>query len=360
MQTSKAPLVSVVMVTRDAERFLREAIESILSQTFRDFEFIIVDFGSTDKSKDIASSCAAKDSRIRLSEIPDRGLAEARNAVCALAIGRYIAIQDADDVSLPNRLNVEVDFMEKHPEVGLLGGAVQRIDQNGKYLSTADEYPTEDQEIRSVLIEWSPFWQPAVVMRREAFVHVGGYRTVFPNAEDYDLWLRISEYYQCANLKDVILSYRIHPHQMTLRKRSEQILCTLAAQASALLRRAGQPDPIDTASEITPTVLAGMGVSEAVQKTKFAEGYFSSINQLYKAGGNTAVLESAAELFQLCEGECVEPKYISDVHILSAKAYWKQRRFLPSFRSLGRAVLARPRVVGRPLKPFLRLFKSAW
>jgi len=182
----------------------------------------------------------------------------------------------------------------------------------------------------------------------------------FTQADDYDLWLRISEYYQCANLKEVVLKYRIHPHQMTNRKRSEQILCTLAAQVSASLRKAGNPDPLTSVKQITPPVLAGMGVSEAKQKNKLAEGYFSLIDQMYKAGGHAAVLEAAEELFQLCNGECVEPKYISDVHILSAKAYWKQEKILPSLFSLGRAVLARPRVVGRPLIPFLRRLRSAW
>jgi glycosyltransferase involved in cell wall biosynthesis len=359
MRSSKEALVSVVMVTRNVDRFLSEAIESILEQTFHDFEFIIADFGSTDKSKDIASSYAAKDSRISFVRIPNCSLAKARNAVCALATGRYIAIQDADDISLPNRLKLEVDFMEQHPEVGLLGGAVHRIDQNGKFLSAADHYPTEDQAIRLQLKEWNTFCQPSVVMLRRAFVHVGGYRAAYPNSEDYDLWLRISEYYQCANLKEIVLKYRIHPHQMTMRKRSEQILCTLAAQASASLRRAGKPDPMASANEITPMLLAAMGVSENIQITKLAEGYFSSISQMYKAGGNAAVHEAAAELFRLCKGVHAEPIFISGVHILVAKAYWKQRRILPSFLSLGRAVLARPRLVGRPLKPFLRLLRSA-
>src|SRR5208283_530756 len=130
----KQPVVSVVMVTCNVERFLREAIESVLSQSFRDFEFVIVDFGSTDKSKDIISSYVEKDSRISLKEIPKCGLAAARNAACFLAKGRYIAIQDADDISLPDRLIAEVDFMEKHPEVGLVGSAIQRIDSDGKYL----------------------------------------------------------------------------------------------------------------------------------------------------------------------------------------------------------------------------------
>jgi glycosyltransferase involved in cell wall biosynthesis len=103
MPTTDQPLVSVVMIIRNVERFLAEAIESILSQFFRDFEFIIVDFGSIDKSKDIAARYAAKDSRIKLSEIPPCSYIEAKIAACSLPKGRYIAIQDADDVSLPDR-----------------------------------------------------------------------------------------------------------------------------------------------------------------------------------------------------------------------------------------------------------------
>src|SRR5208282_458923 len=152
--------------------------------------------------------------------------------------------------------------------------------------------------------------------------------------------------------------YRIHPYQMTMKRRSEQILCTLAAQASAALRKAGKPDPIDSVTEITPEVLARMGVSEVVQKNKLAEGYFSAIDQMYKAGGYSAVLEAAAQLSRLCKGRNTEQRYISDVHILSAKANWKQKRILPGFLALGRAVIARPRVLGRPLKPFLRLLRS--
>jgi Glycosyl transferase family 2 len=358
MPTTDEPLVSVVMVICNIERFLAEAIESILSQTFRDFEFIIVDFGSTDKSKDIAASYAASDSRIRFSEIPPCSYIEAKIAACSLPKGRYIAIQDADDVSLPHRLKAELDFMEKHPEVGLLGGAIQRIDSDGKYLTIADDYPTEDQEIRVVLRRWNTFWHPTVLILREAFVRVGGYRVPSSPSDDYDLWLRISEQYQCANLKQVVLKYRIHPQQLSLRQRKQQILCVLAAQASASLRAAGNPDPMNSVKQITPTVLAGMGVSEATQTNKLAEGYLSLINQMYQAGEYAAVVEAAAEMFQLCEGELGERGHVSDVHILSAKAHWKQRRVLSSFLSCGRAVFARPKVVGRILRPFLRRLGS--
>ena len=128
----KNPLVSVVMVVCNVERFLGEAIESILGQTYRDFEFVIVDFGSSDKSKEIISSYAARDSRMKLHEIPHCGLAEARNHACSLAQGQYIAIMDADDISVPERLAWEVEFLDAHPQVGVVGGAVDWVDATGK------------------------------------------------------------------------------------------------------------------------------------------------------------------------------------------------------------------------------------
>lgn len=354
MHTIDKPLVSIVMVIRNVERFLNEAIESILNQTFRDFEFIIVDFGSTDKSKDIAGRYAAEDGRIRLSEIPPCSYIEAKIAACSLPKGRYIAIQDADDVSLPARLQAEVDFMGRHPEVGLLGGAVQWIDSQGKFLQTPDDYPTEDRELRLILRDRNPFWHPTTFILREAFLRVAGYRVAFTQSDDYDLWLRISEHYQCANLKQVVLKYRIHPQQLSLRKRKEQILCLLAAQASASLRRVGKPDPIDSVRQITQAVLAEMGVTESRRNSALAEGYCYWIKQTYAAAEYKATLEAAAEMFQLCNGEGTDRRLISEVHVIAAKAYWRQKKMLFSLISIGRAAFARPRMVGRSLKPLLR------
>jgi hypothetical protein len=354
----KEPLVSVVMVTCNVERFLKEAIESVLSQSLRDFEFVIVDFGSTDKSKEIISSYALKDRRINFSEIPNCGLATARNAACFLAKGRYLAIQDADDISLPDRLIAEVEFMEKHPEVGLVGSAIQRIDSDGKFLTTVNDYPTEDHDIRLKLKEWNTFWQPTVLMLREAFLHAGGYLELLPPSEDYDLWLRISEHYKCANLRQVLVYYRIHSYQASVRQRKRQILCALAAQAAARLRQQGKTDPLLSATDITPALLVAMGVSEIEQENAVAEGFVSVMKNIYMAGGHAAIPEIASEMFRLCKSKGVNKRYIYNAHILSAKAYWKQRRVFSSFLSLGRAVSTRPRSVGRPLKPLLRLFGS--
>jgi glycosyltransferase involved in cell wall biosynthesis len=352
------PLVSVVMVIRNVERFLPEAIESILSQTYRNFEFIIVDFGSTDRSKVIAASYAEDDPRIALSEVPPCSYIDAKIAACSLPTGQYIAIQDADDLSLPDRLTAEVDFLESHPQVGLLGGAVQWINAKGDLLPSANDYPSDDGELRKELEVRNPFWHPTVLIRREAFVRVGGYRAVFIQSDDYDLWLRISEQYQCANLKQKVLNYRIHPQQLSFRKRKDQIVCALAAQAAAVLRREGKPDPLDSVTEITRALLSEMGVNEKLQMKSLAGGYFGYINHMFDAGSYAAIPEATEEMLQVCQGPYLEPRLVSDMHVLSAKAHWKQGKVLEGALSMVRAVRARPRVIARPLRMLQQRLKA--
>jgi glycosyltransferase involved in cell wall biosynthesis len=349
------PVVSVAMVTRNVERYLEEAIESILNQTFRDFEFIIVDFGSTDKSKDIAARYAAKDSRVKPCEIPPCSYIEAKIAACALPRGRYIAIQDADDVSLPDRLKQEVEFLDAHPSVGLLGGAVQWIDSQGQLLASDGNYPTDDPEIRVRLEVGNAFWHPTVLMRREAYTRVGGYRPVFSQSDDYDLWLRISEHYQCANLRQKVLHYRIHPQQLSLTKKKEQILCALAAQAAAALRKEGKPDALDVSREITPELLAQMGVSRVRQDNSLAEGYVYWIKQLYAAGEYQAVIATSTEMFRSCEKRNVRASLVSDAYILSAKASWKQRKIFRGLVSSVLAVRTRPVILRQALTRLRKL-----
>ena len=353
----KKLLASVVMVVSNADRFLAESIESVLGQTFREFEFIIVDFGSTDNSKSIISSYAASDSRIKLHIIPHCGLAEARNAACFLAQGRYIATMDADDVSVPDRLIWEIDFMEKHPQVGLLGGATEWIDAAGRSLRI-DYLPTEDRDIRSELATRYPFCQPTVLISSGAFALVGGYRAVFGQAEDYDLCLRIAEHFQVANLKQVVLKYRIHPYQVSIRKRREQTLCKLAAQASATSRRNGYPDPLNAVEQITPGMLAALGVTDARQQSEFASDWRQQIRHMCMAGEYSVALEAALEILQ-SDLKNVDRWQIADLHLTVARLYWRQKRFLSSLLAAARALVTRPIVVGRPLKPLLRRFRLA-
>jgi glycosyltransferase involved in cell wall biosynthesis len=354
------PLVSVVMVVCNVDRFLGESIESILGQTFKDFEFIIVDFGSIDKTKAIVSSYAAKDSRVRLHEIPSCGLAEARNAACSLARGKYIAIMDADDVSVPDRLALEVDFMENNPGVGVLGGVTESIDATGRSLDLQSHYfPSEDHEIRTALAVCCPFCQPTVLIRRKAFILVGGYRAAFAQAEDYDLWLRIAEHFQCANLTQVVLKYRIHPRQVSMHKRRQQTLCVLAAQVSRSSRQRKLADPLDSAEEITDEKLCEWGITQAVQQRHIFSDWHQWIRNMCTAGEYTVALNSALDLLH-SEFQHVERWQVADLHLTVAWLYWKGKRFLNSCFAACHAVVMRPVVLGRPLKSWLhgRLSRS--
>lgn len=351
----KSPCISVVMVTCNVERFLAESIESILGQTYTDFEFIIVDFGSTDKTKTIVASYAAKDGRVRLHEIPSCGLAESRNAGCSLARGQYIAIMDADDISAPDRLMLQIAFMEKHPEVGLLGGVTECIDATGASLAIrSHDFPAEDGEIRLALVVRCPFCQPTVLIRKEAFVLVGGYRPLFSQAEDYDLWLRISEHFRCANLKESVLKYRIHPYQVSMRRRSEQTICFLAAQVAASSRRSGHPDPLNGFEEITPEALTALGVTKGQLQNAVASDYRDWIRVMSDAGEFSAALKATVEGLQSSDWQCAEKWRVADLWLTAARLHWHQKAFLPSLLALGHAVVTRPIVAGRPLKPVLR------
>jgi cellulose synthase/poly-beta-1,6-N-acetylglucosamine synthase-like glycosyltransferase len=332
------PLVSVVMVVRNVDQFLAEAIDSILGQTFTGFEFIILDFGSTDGSKAIAASYAARDERIRLHEIPACGLAEARNAVCFLAEGKYIAIQDADDVSLPDRLLWEVEFMDKHPDLGLLGGAAEWVDAELRPLWTFN-FPTEDREIRTALCTSCPFSQTAVLLRREVFAAVGGYRVAYAPAEDYDLWLRISERYRCANLKQTVVKYRIHPQQVSMTRREQQTLGVVAARKSATFRKNGGPDPLDSVKQITPELLKRLGVSQAELQASLFLDYRDWVTNMFMAGESSVALQVAAEVLR-SDWEHVKRREIAYLHLIVARMYWRQRRFPESFSAACHA--ARP------------------
>jgi len=338
------PLVSVVMPVCNVDRFLAEAIESILGQTYREFEFIIVDFGSTDESEKIATTYAANDTRIKFHKIPPCSLPKARNAGCFLAHGQYIAVMDADDVSVPERLMWQVEFMEKHPEVGVLGGAVDWIDTNGKVLVTWPN-PIGDREIRAALVERCPLWQPTVTMRREAFMKVGGYWPFA--AEDYELWLRMIEHFQIANLSQVVLKYRVHPYQNSVRKRKRQTLCILAARLSAAARRSGNADPLSSVEEITPELLATLGVREEVQQVALAGAYLQWVRNLCTAGERFAALSTALEMLESSKWEYAG-RAVTEVRLVVAKIYWKQGDLWKSAR------VAWP-ALGRPLMRWVGL-----
>jgi hypothetical protein len=352
------PLISVVMVVCNVERFLAESIESVLGQTFRDFEFIIVDYGSTDTCKSIISSYAAKDNRIKFHEVSICSLPAARNAGCFLAQARYIAVMDADDVCLPDRLRLEIEFMEDHPEVGLIGGAVEFVNATNRRLGQY-AFPSNDQEIRSGMADHCSFCHSTVFLRKEAFTLVGGYRKAFVCAHDYDLELRIAEHFKFANLKQVVLNYRVHPHQISLRKQREQNLCKLAAKFSASSRSMGDQDPLNSVKEITPSLLSAFGITEAAQENQFVSEYCRWIRIMCMAGEQSVALKAIEEMLHFHSWKYAENRDIADLWLIAASLYRQQGRFWGSLVAAVRAAMVRPVVVGRLLKRLLsalRLF----
>jgi Glycosyl transferase family 2 len=346
------PLVSVTMVVCNAEKFLAEAIESILGQTLRDFEFIIVDFGSTDSSKAIVTRYLAKDTRIRFREIQNCALPEARNAACSLARGKFIAVMDADDIAVPERFSLQTQFMETHPDVDYLGGATDWIDNAGRFLCS-NNFPAENQAIATELMTRCTFCHPTVLVRRSAFTSVGGYRRPFTFAHDYDLALRIIDTFRCANLEQVLLKYRIHTDQVSYRKQRSQTICKLAAQLSARARRNGEPDPLDGVEEITPALLATLGIDEAVQQNALAADCRNWIRSMSTAREYAAALRAAEELLQ-AGWEHLESWQLADLHLTMSSLHWKQGRVITSALELGRAIAVRPLVLGRPFRAILR------
>ena len=357
LDAATTPVVSVVMSVLNGERFLREAVDSILSQTFSDFELIIINDGSTDDTADILDAYQHADPRVRVVHQANHGLVASLNHGCGLARGKYIARMDADDIAVPDRLMRQGRFMEEHPEVAVVGGSVEVINGAGKSLVTYHN-ATKDSEIQSSLFRGSPFWHPSVLMRKEAFAAVGGYRKIVVDAEDYDLWLRIAERYQLANLEQVVLKYRRHPGQVSVRKCRQQALSSKAAIAAARSRRNGGPDLLDAAEEITQETLAALGVSSNIQETYLARLYVSCIDNMSDAGEYAAALETI-ETVQSFDWKHAETAVIADFRLSAARLYWRRKRFAKSILTVGHAFLTRPIMLGRPFKGLLHRMRLA-
>lgn len=214
----RSPRVSVIMSVYNGEQYLTEAIDSILNQTFTDFEFIIINDGSTDGTADILRSY--EDPRLRIVEQENIGLTRSLNRGILLAQGEYIARMDDDDLSLPERLDRQVAFLNAHPEVGILGTACRIVDE----VSTQEwemHPPLSDGQIRQRLIRGNPFIHSSVMMRKSILQAVGGYNEAYPYIQDYELWVRLAAHTRLANLPDVLHVRRFHWGAISTTKRTE-------------------------------------------------------------------------------------------------------------------------------------------
>ena len=199
------PKVSVVMSVHNGEPHLAKAIQSVREQSFDNFEFIIVDDGSGDRTAAIVG--AFRDKRIRIWRQQRRGLTRSLNKGIELARGDYVARMDADDMSMPERLARQVAFLDTHPEVALVGTSFHVVDDQDQFLTTMNVL-AEDGAIRKGLLEQNWFCHGSVMFRASAFRELGGYDETFDCAQDYDLWLRLSRDHKLANIPEPLYIWR--------------------------------------------------------------------------------------------------------------------------------------------------------
>src|SRR3989344_2871105 len=205
MKLSGGHKISVIMSVYNGITYLRQAVESIIKQTYRNFEFIIVDDASTDETWDYLKSL--NDPRVKLiKNKKNLGLAASLNIALRQAHGDYIARMDADDISLPDRLKTQIDYLIKNPQIDICGTWVKLIDENNQIIGTVHK-PTNDEKIKKMNIWITGLIHPTWLARREVFEKLNGYDTHYDMAEDYEFLIRAKNF-KMANINEELLMWR--------------------------------------------------------------------------------------------------------------------------------------------------------
>ena len=240
-----APLLSVVMCAYNEEKYIKKAIESILNQSFRDFELIIIDDLSSDQTRNIIEEFT--DERIVvLTNDENMGPYRSANKGIAIARGEFIARHDADDMSMPDRFRLQLDILLNHPAIGLVSTDFHYIDESDRIIDSVT-VPEGHDILFARLTTGNVFSQGALMFRKEIFYQLGGYRDELPVSQDYDMWLRFSEVTQLENIPQKCYLMRFHGNSISRNKRALQLSCKDFAWDQALKRRSGEPElPLPT------------------------------------------------------------------------------------------------------------------
>jgi len=242
-----APTVSVLMPAYNAERYVAEAVESILAQTFTDFELLVIDDGSTDGTRTLVARYAEADPRVRLLSRANTGYVVALNEMLGLAHGSLLARMDADDIAEPARLARQVDHLRRHPSCVAVGSAVLVVDPDGDPLCVWNGDMRTHEQIDAAHLDGrrgAVICHPSVMIRAETIRAVGGFRRRFEPAEDLDLYLRLAEVGCLANLPEPLLRYRMLPTSASHARKRDQVASIRAAIEEARCRRGLPPGPL--------------------------------------------------------------------------------------------------------------------
>jgi len=239
---TNSPEITVLTIVYNGQQHISQAVESILNQTFEDFEYIIVDNNSTDNTPEILSSYAGEDLRIKVIKEAEQGVLYARNAGLKIANGDWVTILDSDDVALPDRLQKQLDFVKDNSGVVLLGSGCNMIDDNGVFLKRYS-YPAEYDSLVDCLENQDAFFpHSSAFYNRQIASELGDYR--FPHAEDYDLWLRLSERGKIASIEEPLIELRRTVMSRSYNiKQEPYILFKLVILLCHLRRKRGLSDP---------------------------------------------------------------------------------------------------------------------
>jgi glycosyltransferase involved in cell wall biosynthesis len=294
------PKVSVVMPVYNGERFLREAIESILGQTLGDFEFLIVDDASTDASGAILAEYAARDSRITVSRHPvNTGQAVGLNTLLARAQCEYVAVLNQDDVSLPDRLAQQVRFLDDHPDIGVAGSWFVLIDGDGHVTSDVVQFPTAPSHVAWCLYFYDPLAHPAVMMRRGLALQAGGYVSADVPGEDYSLWCRLRWMTKLANVDSLLLRLRKHGANDSLLHEDRGLEVCVRVLQNLVRRTLGRSVPVEIIrglySREYPSARVAFGVATLINELAMA----AQADVKLSAGEKANIRADAAERMRL-------------------------------------------------------------
>jgi glycosyltransferase involved in cell wall biosynthesis len=292
------PKITVLTSCYNAARFLPEAIESILAQTSANFEFILIDDGSTDETLGIIKCYAAKDNRIVVIGKDNTGLANSLNLGLALAKGDWIARLDADDVALPDRFEKQADHIRDHDEVVLLGTGCVEIDEAGREIKS-HTYPMQHSTlVRHLEIGGSPFPHSSALFRRDVAQHLGGYRVRLKPSLDTDLWLRMGSIGRIGCLHQPLIRLRKHGLSMTGMNQRQDLAFSYTARVSHLLRKQGYADPVEQEEQVYQGFV--QWVEDRLEQEKVFETarIWAEIRQRWYSSSDTNTLSRYSSLAQ--------------------------------------------------------------
>jgi glycosyltransferase involved in cell wall biosynthesis len=218
------PLISAVMIVYNGGLFIEMAIDSILRQTYSNFELLVLNDGSTDETEQIVKKISKGDERIKYSKNDiNKGLAFARNQIINLAKGKYVVVTDADDISLPHRFETQLNFLNKNPDTHIIGSTVILIDEKGREYGNWD-YPLTNNEIKKELKNACVIANPSCMFRKEVFDKIRGYNEGLVICEDWDFFYRASLIFNLSNIKESLIKYRVHNNNMSKNRLDETIV----------------------------------------------------------------------------------------------------------------------------------------